>query len=79
MTVFSCSILVLVCLQLNLECGGPGMGFCDRDKGICKCHDGFGSSNGTTGYPGNIGDCAYFHGRATQAELDVLGQTRFGG
>lgn len=31
----------------NLECGGPAMGMCDRQLGICRCIDYQGSSNGS--------------------------------
>ena len=33
--------------QRNAECGGPAMGMCDRQQGVCVCSDYQGSSNGS--------------------------------
>jgi hypothetical protein len=44
------------------------MGVCDRDRGVCMCYDYYGSSNGTAGFPGTIGDCAYYAGRPLRNE-----------
>ena len=44
--------------KLNLECGGPEMGVCDRSTGLCQCKTGQGSSNGQ-GAAGSRGDCSF--------------------
>ena len=44
--------------KLNLECGGPEMGVCDRSTGLCRCKAGQGSSNGQ-GAAGSRGDCSF--------------------
>ena len=43
----------------NLECGGPNVGICDRDMGVCICNDGRFSSDGS-GKLGANGDCGYW-------------------
>jgi hypothetical protein len=40
----------------NVECGNQG--FCNTDKGICNCVDGFDSSDGS-GASGERGDCGF--------------------
>jgi len=40
----------------NAECSGRGI--CDHNTGICRCFQGFGSSNGSGG-AGGIDDCGY--------------------
>lgn len=60
--------------KINLECGGPTMGMCDRTEGVCKCTDNYGSSNSSNApgtfisrrrhddypiVPGSRGDCGY--------------------
>lgn len=42
--------------RIPTECSGRGV--CDRFVGVCRCYDGFTSSNGIGG-PGRLNDCGY--------------------
>jgi len=42
----------------NMECGGPGLGLCDRDTGVCDCAYDRYSSDGAGGLGAN-GDCGH--------------------
>lgn len=43
----------------DVECSG--MGICNHDTGVCRCMEGFFSSNGSIYAPGETGDCSYFN------------------
>jgi hypothetical protein len=43
---------------LNVECGGPEMGICNRQTGKCMCKPNFGSSD-VDHNPGTRGECGY--------------------
>jgi len=58
--------------SLNLECGGPQMGYCDRDAGLCMCRPHQGSSNGTNAYGPN-GDCGFYSSAPWWAEVEAFG------
>jgi len=47
----------------NLECGGIGVGTCDRDTGVCECAPDRYSSDGAGGLGAN-GDCGHRPNRA---------------
>jgi len=42
----------------NMECGGPGLGLCDRETGVCDCAYDRYSSDGAGGLGAN-GDCGH--------------------
>jgi len=41
----------------DVECSA--MGICNDSTGVCTCIRGFGSSNSTSGFPGEKGDCSF--------------------
>ncbi|KAJ1442072.1 hypothetical protein B484DRAFT_356613 [Ochromonadaceae sp. CCMP2298] len=45
--------------KLDVECSGQGV--CNGATGRCSCFDGFGSGNGTLGFPGEWGECSFFN------------------
>ncbi len=62
----------------NLECGGPEMGFCNRDTGLCMCHTRQESSDGDNN-AGSRGDCGYYNKHrvinSTRTITTVTGET----
>ena len=55
----------------NLECGGPSLGLCDRDTGICECTEDRYSSDGGGGLGAN-GDCGYRPDRSKLNRIDPI-------
>lgn len=67
---------------LNLECGGPEMGYCHRDTGLCECTLYQYSSDAQNGI-GNRGDCGYHYKEyvdavSTTSTVTIQGDTNRG-
>jgi hypothetical protein len=54
----------------NLECGGPSLGLCDRETGICQCSEDRYSSDGAGGLGAN-GDCGFRPDRSKLNTVDI--------